>query len=68
VPNTVFTQHCNEDKIKSSVGNKFDAVTVNEVSSHKTAGPVACEMIRRSFMYNMPFCNCREKETYKRQE
>jgi len=67
VPNIIFTQHCNEDKIKSSVGNTFDAVTVNEVSSHKTEGPVACEIVYRSFMYNMTFSNCREKETYKRQ-
>jgi len=48
------------------VGSKFDAITVNEVSSHKTEGPVACEVVCRSFMYNMPSSNCREKETYKR--
>jgi hypothetical protein len=65
--NTNKPNQTKPNKIKSSVGNKFDAVTVNELSSHKTEGPVACEMVCRSFMYNMPFSNHREKETYKRQ-
>jgi hypothetical protein len=67
VPNIYFTQHCNEDKIKFSMGNKFHAVTVNEASSHKTEVPLACEMECVSFMYNMPFSNCRKKKTYERQ-
>lgn len=53
-------------KQQSSLGNKFDGVTVNEASLSNSEVPLACEVECISLIYNVHSSNSSEKKISKR--